>query len=121
MKNDLKKLPKHLALIIDGNGRWAKNRGLTRSMGHKAGFNRLEKVVKECFYEYGISNISVYCFSTENWNRPQGEVDYLRDIFAKMLRSNFAKKYPDVRLNIMGDYTKFGEEIAKNAKKALLK
>lgn len=121
MKNDLKKIPQHLGLIIDGNGRWAKNKGLIRSMGHKAGFNRLEKIAKECFFEYGIPIISVYCFSTENWNRPKDEVDYLRDIFAKMLRSNFAKKYPDVRLNIMGDFSKFGEEIAKNGKKIMEK
>ena len=119
MKNDLKKIPQHLGLIIDGNGRWAKARGLVRSMGHKAGFNRLEKISKECFYEYGIPIISVYCFSTENWNRPKAEVDYLREIFEKYITRSFAKKYPEVRLNVMGDYTQFGEKVAKNVKKVM--
>ncbi|MGN0961553.1 MAG: polyprenyl diphosphate synthase [Christensenellales bacterium] len=114
MKSDLKKLPQHLALIIDGNGRWAKKRGLTRSMGHRAGFKRLEKITHECFYDYGIPIISVYCFSTENWNRPKEEVDYLREILTKYVSKDFIKKYPDVKLNVMGDYSKFGESIAKN-------
>ena len=113
MTENLKKLPKHLALIIDGNGRWAKRRGLTRSMGHKAGFTRLEKIVKECFYDYNIPIVSIYAFSTENWNRPQDEVDYLMDIFRKMLKkSNFRKKYPGVRLNVMGDPNGLPKDIA---------
>ena len=83
MEVELKKIPKHIGFIIDGNGRWAKMRGLPRSMGHKAGFSTLEKIIKECFYNYGIPHISIYCFSTENWNRPQAEVDYLRELFRK--------------------------------------
>ena len=118
-KKELKKLPRHMGFIIDGNGRWAKERGLTRSMGHKAGFNTLEKIIKECFFNYGIESISIYCFSTENWNRPKKEVDYLRSIFRKMLKSDFLVKYPEVRLNIMGDYAKFGEDIAVNAKELI--
>lgn len=119
MEKELKKLPKHIAFIIDGNGRWAKKRGLTRSMGHKAGFNRLEKIIKECFYEYNIPIVSIYAFSTENWNRPQDEVDYLISIFRKYIGKSFAKKYPRVRLNIMGDYTKFPEDVAENARKTM--
>ncbi len=119
MDKELKKLPKHLGLIIDGNGRWAKKRGLARSLGHKAGFNRLEKIAKECFYEYGIPHISVYCFSTENWNRPQDEVDYLISIFRKMVSGNMKKKFPDVRINFMGDLSKFPEDIEKKAKKLM--
>ena len=85
MKNDLLKLPRHLALIIDGNGRWAKMRGKTRMMGHDAGFKNLKKITKECFYEYGIPIVSVYAFSTENWNRPEKEVKHLMNIFRKYL------------------------------------
>ena len=70
MVNELKKKPEHIAFIIDGNGRWAKKKGLPRSMGHKAGFSRLEKITKECFYDYNISIVSIYAFSSENWNRP---------------------------------------------------
>ena len=119
MKNDLKKLPNHIAFIIDGNGRWAKKRGLNRSMGHKAGFNRLEKIVKECFYDYNIPIVSIYAFSTENWNRPQAEVDYLVEIFRKYVGPTFAKKYPDVKLNIMGDYTKFPADVVEKARNAI--
>ena len=110
---ELKKLPNHLGLIIDGNGRWAKQRGLPRSMGHKAGFNTLEKMLKECFYTYGIEHVSVYCFSTENWNRPEKEVDYLRELFRKWVNSRMIKKYPDVRINFRGEFGKFGEDIHK--------
>ena len=118
-KIELKKLPQHLGLIIDGNGRWAKQRGLPRSMGHKAGFNTLERIVKECFYTYGIPHISVYCFSTENWNRPEKEVEYLGELFRKMINSRLMKKYPDVRINFMGDFGKFGEDIAIKGKKLM--
>ena len=116
MKKELIKLPKHLGLIIDGNGRWAKQRGLTRSMGHKAGFNNLERIVKECFYKYGIQCISVYCFSTENWNRPEKEVDYLRSLFRKWVNDDMESKYPDVRINFIGDFGKFGEDIETKGK-----
>ena len=118
-KEELKKVPVHLGLIIDGNGRWAKAKGLTRSMGHKAGFDTLEKMVKECFYDYGIKYISVYCFSTENWNRPEKEVDYLRKLFRKWVNSNMKKKYPDVRFNFMGEFGKFGEDIAEKGQKLM--
>lgn len=119
MKQELKKLPKHLGLIIDGNGRWAKQRGFTRSMGHKAGFRNLEKMLKECFYKYNIPIVSIYAFSTENWNRPEKEVDYLISIFRKWVAEDFAEKYPNVRLNIMGDYTKFPEDVAEKAKRTM--
>lgn len=115
MKNDLKKIPTHIGLIIDGNGRWAKSRGLTRSMGHKAGLNNLKKIIKECFYTYNIPFVSIYAFSTENWNRPQKELDYLINIFRNYLEDDFIKEYPDVRLNIMGDYTKFPKDVAEKA------
>ena len=115
MKNDLKKIPTHLGIIIDGNGRWAKGRGLTRSMGHKAGFNNLKKIIKECFYTYNVPYVSIYAFSTENWNRPKKEVDYLINIFRNYLEEDFIKDYPEVKLNIMGDYTKFPKDVADKA------
>ena len=104
--NDLKKdprMPKHIAFIIDGNGRWAKKRGLPRSMGHKAGFENLNKQIGYV-QELGIKNLSIYCFSAENWNRPKGEVDYLMKLFGDML-DDYKKKYldKDVRIIISGD------------------
>lgn len=119
MEKELKKLPNHIAFIIDGNGRWAKKRGLTRSMGHKAGFNRLEKIVKECFSVYNIPIISIYAFSSENWNRPKDEVDYLISIFRKMVNNNYAKKFPEVSFNFMGDLSKFPEDIATKARELM--
>ena len=69
-------MPKHIALIIDGNGRWAQKRGLPRSAGHKFGMDNLRNQTK--FVEkLGIKNLSMYCFSKQNWNRPTDEVNYL--------------------------------------------
>ncbi len=113
MKQQILKVPDHIGFIMDGNGRWAKQRGLVRSMGHNAGKKTLDLVVKECFYKYGIKSVSVYAFSTENWNRPQAEIDYLIKIFRHYLNKDLQKKYPDVRLNVMGDHTKFPEDISK--------
>lgn len=114
-KEKLSKLPIHIGIIIDGNGRWAKERGRTRSMGHKAGFDTLDKILKECFYTYNIPHVSIYAFSTENWNRPKKEIDYLIDTFRQYLGESFSKRLPDVRLNIMGDYTKFPKDLVEKA------
>ncbi len=113
MVKGLQKLPKHIAFIIDGNGRWAKKKGLTRSMGHKAGFDNLEMIVKECFNIYGIPHVSIYAFSTENWNRPEKEVQYLLKLFRRCVSESFDKKFPDVRINIMGDHTKFPKDLSQ--------
>lgn len=75
-------LPKHVGIIMDGNGRWAKKRGLKRSFGHKAGADNLEKLLKH-IYNMGIKYVSVYAFSTENFNRSEEEVNYLMDLFVK--------------------------------------
>ena len=75
-------LPKHVGIIMDGNGRWAKKRGLKRSFGHKAGAKNLEKLLKHIF-KRGIPYVSVYAFSTENFNRSDEEVNYLMDLFVK--------------------------------------
>lgn len=116
---ELKKIPNHLGIIIDGNGRWAKKRGLTRSMGHKAGFGTLEKILKECFYTYNIPVVSIYAFSTENWNRPKDEVDYLMETFRKYLNQEFKNDYPEVKLNVLGDIDGLPEDIARNCKKLI--
>lgn len=84
------KVPNHVAIILDGNGRWAKERGLTRSQGHDAGFKNLKKLAKYVFSK-GISVLSVYAFSTENFKRDKAEVDYLMNIFVTMFDKD--KKY----------------------------
>ena len=119
MEQELKKVPKHLGLIIDGNGRWAKERGLVRSLGHKKGLSVLEKILKECFFTYNIKAVSVYAFSTENWNRPQAEVDYLMELFRKYLKSGFEKKYPDVRFNLCGDLDGLPDDLSSLARKLM--
>lgn len=99
------RLPMHIALIIDGNGRWAKKRGMVRTIGHKYGFENLKKQI-EFVRELGIKNLSIYCFSAENWNRPQKEVDYLMRLFDQML-DEYEKEYlnQDIRVIISGDMT----------------
>lgn len=76
-------LPKHVGIIMDGNGRWAKKRGLKRSLGHKAGADNLEKLL-EHIYNLGIKYVSIYAFSTENFKRSDDEVNYLMNLFVKM-------------------------------------
>lgn len=118
MTTDLKKLPQHIGFIIDGNGRWAQQRGWPRTKGHEAGVKNLDLIIKECFYHYGIPIVSIYAFSTENWNRPKQELDLLFKYLTNYLKANdFVKKYPHVRLNIMGDYTKFPAALVKNAER----
>ena len=81
---DYDRLPRHIGVIMDGNGRWAKKRGLPRSAGHSAGADCLKKIVTEC-NKMGIEYITVYAFSTENWKRPKEEVDYLMNLLMDYL------------------------------------
>lgn len=117
IKNN-QRLPKHIALIIDGNGRWAKRRGLPRSAGHKVGLENLKKHI-EFAQQLGIKNLSIYCFSKQNWNRPKQEVEFLMDAFNQML-DEYKKEYinKDVRIIICGDLedTRLSEEVRKKAK-----
>jgi undecaprenyl diphosphate synthase len=83
---DYDNLPQHIGIIMDGNGRWAKKRGLPRSAGHSAGADSLKKIVTEC-NDMGIKYITVYAFSTENWKRPQKEVDYLMNLLLDYLKN----------------------------------
>ncbi|MGP1495038.1 MAG: polyprenyl diphosphate synthase [Streptobacillus sp.] len=82
------KLPKHIAIIMDGNGRWAKKRGMIRTEGHKKGVETLEKILKYSD-KLGIKYLSVYAFSTENWNRPRLEVETILMLFNKYLKNKF--------------------------------
>lgn len=74
------RLPTHVAIIMDGNGRWARSRGLPRFAGHRAGADRIDAILKECD-RLGIKQLTLYAFSTENWNRPQEEVNLLMDLY----------------------------------------
>ena len=115
------KLPKHLALIIDGNGRWAKKKHMPRSFGHQHGFENLKQQI-EFIQKLGIKNLSIYCFSAENWNRPQDEVNYLMDLFNQML-DEYKKEYLDknVRIIISGnlDDDRIPNELRTKAKELM--
>lgn len=83
-------MPKHIAIILDGNGRWAKKRGLPRTVGHYNGLNNLSTIAEACD-SYGIKALTVYAFSTENWNRPDDEVDYLMKLPSSFLSKKLKK------------------------------
>ena len=107
-------VPKHVAFILDGNGRWAKKRVQPRSFGHKAGVRTLMSILEDCF-DLGIKYVSVYAFSTENWNRPQVEVDALMDLFRTYFTKQFSKLIEKkIKINVWGDKSKFPDDI-KNA------
>lgn len=103
----------HLAIILDGNGRWAKKRNLPRSMGHKEGS---ENVVDIALYakEKGIKYLTLYAFSTENWKRPEEEISKLMDLLAFYIKSQLEKiKKNNVRIKVLGDYSIFPDKIVK--------
>ncbi|MGK7893599.1 MAG: polyprenyl diphosphate synthase, partial [Xenococcus sp. (in: cyanobacteria)] len=82
---DSHKLPQHVAVIMDGNGRWAKQQGLPRIEGHRRGANTLKAILRAC-NDWGINTLTAYAFSTENWGRPLTEVNFLMTLFEKLLR-----------------------------------
>lgn len=107
------KLPEHIAIIMDGNGRWAKKRGMTRGFGHKQGCVTLKKIVKYCS-KIGIKYLTVYAFSTENWRRPKSEVDQLMSLLREyLIIADEELKDSDVRLNVIGDIASLEADIQK--------
>ena len=110
MTDEIKK-PKHLAIILDGNGRWAKKRNLPRLMGHRAGVRTLENMVRLVKRE-GIRYFSVYAFSTENWNRPVMEVTGLMSLFRHYIKRKAAElKSEGARMRFCGRKDKFPEDL----------
>ena len=113
------KIPRHIGFIMDGNGRWAKQRKQPRNFGHIHGSNRIDEVVTACL-DLGVECVSLYAFSTENWQRPKEEVDKICDILHRFL-NQYAKKLMEnkIRLQISGDYTKFPKKIINLIEKRL--
>ena len=104
-------LPKHVAIIMDGNGRWAKKRLMPRIVGHKAGVKSARMAVEVCARN-GISALTLFAFSSENWNRPRKEVDLLMDLFIKSLREEAdAINENNIRMQIIGDRSAFSEKL----------
>ncbi len=106
---------RHIAFIMDGNGRWAKKRGMPREYGHKKGAEVFDRIVRHCFAR-GVSFVTVYAFSTENWSRPRHEVDSIMELLSKYLDYAEEKfvEY-DVRLIFLGDKSKLADDLRAKA------
>ena len=107
--------PSHIAFIMDGNGRWAERRHLPRKYGHKMGTEALERTV-EAAAECGIKTVTFYAFSTENWSRPQSEIDYLMDTFRKFLARKNDYQEKNYRLVFIGNLGKLPQDIADSCR-----
>ena len=106
-------LPRHIAIVMDGNGRWAKQRGLPRVAGHRAGAKSVKKIVKACG-ECGIEVLTLFAFSKENWLRPQEEVNFLMNLLLKVLAKEIKELHANnVQLRIIGDKQRLPPEICK--------
>lgn len=113
IKLDLNRVPKHIAIIMDGNGRWAKERNLPRTMGHKAGVETIRRIIKECD-KIGVKYLTLYAFSTENWKRPKDEVSALMKLLVEYLKKEFDElNKNNVIINNIGDISKLPEVCQK--------
>ena len=102
---------KHIAIIMDGNGRWAKQRHQPRFMGHRAGVKAVERIIKQCI-ERNVSVLSLFAFSSENWKRPTKEVSLLMELFSIALKQQVKRMHSNnIRLKILGDISKFSTSL----------
>lgn len=116
-------IPKHIAIIMDGNGRWAKRRNLPRTFGHKAGVETIRRIIKEC-NRLGVKYLTLYAFSTENWKRPKDEVNALMSLLIEYLKQEFDELNSNgVVINYIGDISKLPkacqEELIKAKKNTI--
>lgn len=108
---EYRKVPVHLGIIMDGNGRWAKKRGLPRQAGHVTGAQVFRKITKYC-EKCGVSYLTVYAFSTENWRRPQDEVDAIMNLLRQYLKESLADfQQENIRTRFIGDRTPLSQDI----------
>lgn len=104
---------KHIAIIMDGNRRWAKDKGLPSAAGHKKGVDALRNTVRACD-DFGIKYLTVYAFSTENWNRDKSEVDFLMDLIAVTLKNELDEMHKEgVKISFIGDLSKLSDKLQK--------
>ena len=114
---DMSRLPRHIAIIMDGNGRWAKQRGLPRTAGHKVGAEVFRKIAKYC-KRLGVEYLTVYAFSTENWKRPQDEVNTIMGLLKQyMLEAIDSMEEEKIRLKFFGDLTALSPELQELVEK----
>ncbi|WP_370388465.1 isoprenyl transferase [Snodgrassella alvi] len=111
-------IPRHIAVIMDGNGRWAKKRLMPRIMGHKKGLEMLEDMTANCA-RMGVEYLTVFAFSTENWRRPVDEVNFLMNLFLQSLQKRVQKLHKNnLRLRVIGDRSRFAAEIVQGIEEA---
>ena len=104
-------IPKHVAIIMDGNGRWAKDKGLPREYGHQNGVDSVKSIVQEA-YESGIEYLTLYAFSIENWGRPSKEVNTLMTLLVSTLRDEFDEIFDkDIKLNAIGEISSLPKDV----------
>lgn len=116
---DKENIPKHIGIIMDGNGRWAKKRGMPRSYGHKAGSDKVIEIVESC-YNLGVKALTLYAFSTENWKRPNEEISKLMELLIFYVKTQLARiKKNNIKINVLGDYSKFPDRVVNEITKAL--
>ena len=116
---DLTRLPEHIAIIMDGNGRWAKNQGKFRVFGHENGVLSVKDIVEGCA-DIGIKYLTIYTFSTENWNRPQEEVNALMEIFISTINQETPRLTKNnIRLNAIGDISSLPQKCQDDLKNAM--
>jgi undecaprenyl diphosphate synthase len=114
-----RKLPSHIAIVMDGNGRWAENRNRPRTLGHQAGLKALRRIVEHCG-RLGIPELTIFAFSSENWNRPRNEVNRLMDLFMKALDKEAGELHENgVKLCFIGDLTAFSAEMQDSIGRAV--
>lgn len=107
----MEKIPQHIAIILDGNGRWAKQRKMPRNYGHVQGSKTVEKICEEA-YKMGVKYLTVYAFSTENWKRPKEEVEMLMKLLRNYLKDCLKTSTKNnMRVRVLGDLTKLSKEI----------
>ncbi|MEM7725298.1 MAG: isoprenyl transferase [Cyanobacteria bacterium P01_A01_bin.45] len=117
---DSQKLPQHVAVIMDGNGRWATKQGLPRIAGHRQGAKTLKDLLR-CCKDWGIKTLTAYAFSTENWGRPIEEVDFLMLLFEKLLRRELVQMHTEgVKLSFIGDLSALPKVLQQEIQRSVL-
>jgi undecaprenyl diphosphate synthase len=112
-------VPRHVAVIMDGNGRWAKQRGEPRAFGHRAGVRAARRVLR-CAHRHGVEYLTVFAFSQENWRRPPSEVNLLMQLFIRTLAREMNSLHKNgVRLRFIGDHSAFSEPLRREMKRAV--
>jgi len=121
MKLDMKRIPEHIAIIMDGNGRWAKKRFLPRLAGHKAGSETLREIIKTCG-DLGVQHLTVYAFSTENWGRPEEEISGLFNLLRGYLDTELETMDREgIRINTIGDISRLPVDLKNKIQAAMEK